>query len=98
MSKDKYYYDPETLSYRPIRVTNKNRIYNILLFTFLSFFFGVTSLLILLNSDTLNTPSELAQKRTLRNYEFQLIMSHPPLPWTSRGPCRKKWTNSDGFR
>ena len=71
MSKDKYYYDPETLSYRPIRVTNKNRIYNILLFTFLSFFFGVTSLLILLNSDTLNTPSELAQKRTLRNYEFQ---------------------------
>ena len=71
MSKDKYYYDPETLSYRPIRVTNKNRIYNILLFTLLSFFFGVTSLLILLNSDSLNTPSELAQKRTLRNYEFQ---------------------------
>ena len=71
MSKDKYYYDPETLSYRPIKVTNKNRIYNILLFTILSFFFGVTSLLILLNSDTLNTPSELAQKRTLRNYEFQ---------------------------
>jgi murein DD-endopeptidase MepM/ murein hydrolase activator NlpD len=71
MSKVKYYYDQETLSYRPITVTNKNRISNIILFVLAAIFFGVTSLLILLNSDVLNTPAEIAQKRTLKNYELQ---------------------------
>jgi murein DD-endopeptidase MepM/ murein hydrolase activator NlpD len=71
MSKVKYYYDPETLSYRPIKVTSKNRISNIVLFVLVSFFFGVTCLLILLNSDVINTPSEIVQKRTLKNYELQ---------------------------
>jgi len=71
MSKVKYYYDQETLSYRPITVTNKNRISNIILFVLAAIFFGVTSLLILLNSDTLNTPAEIAQKRALKNYELQ---------------------------
>ena len=37
MSKVKYYYDPETLSYRPIGVTNKNRISNFVLFIVSSF-------------------------------------------------------------
>ena len=71
MSKVKYYYDQETLSYRPIKVTSKNRISNIVLFVLVSFFFGVTCLLILLNSDVINTPSEIVQKRTLKNYELQ---------------------------
>ncbi len=71
MSKVKYYYDQETLSYRPITVTNKNHISNIILFVLASIFFGVTSLLILLNSDVLNTPAEIAQKRALKNYELQ---------------------------
>lgn len=71
MSKVKYYYDQETLSYRPIKVTSKNRISNIVLFVLASFFFGVTCLLILLNSDVINTPSEIVQKRTLKNYELQ---------------------------
>ena len=65
MSKVKYYFDPDTLSYRPIKATNKNRILNILLFTFSSLFFGIICLLILLNSDFLNTPSEVAQKRII---------------------------------
>jgi len=71
MSKVKYYYDQETLSYRPIKATSKNRISNIVLFVFASFFFGLTCLLILLNSDVINTPSEIVQKRTLKNYELQ---------------------------
>ena len=71
MSKVKYYYDQETLSYRPITVTNKNRISNFILFVLAAIFFGVTSLLILLNSDVMNTPAEIAQKRTLKNYELQ---------------------------
>ena len=71
MSKVKYYYDQETLSYRPIKVTNKNRVSNIILFTLASLFFGITGLLILLNSDVINTPSEIVQKRSLKNYELQ---------------------------
>ena len=71
MSKVKYYYDQETLSYRPIKVTHKNRISNIILFIIASLFFGITGLLILLNSDVINTPSEIVQKRSLKNYELQ---------------------------
>jgi murein DD-endopeptidase MepM/ murein hydrolase activator NlpD len=71
MSKVKYYYDPETLSYRPIEITNKKRISNIVLFILASFVFGLSSLLILLNSDWINTPAEISQKRALDNYELQ---------------------------
>ena len=71
MSKVKYYYDPETLSYRPIEITNKKRISNFILFLIASFAFGLSSLLILLNSDWINTPAEISQKRALENYELQ---------------------------
>ena len=71
MSKVKYYYDHDTLSYREIKVTNKNRISGVLLFLLASFFFGITSLLILLNSDIINTPSEVAQKRSIENFKLQ---------------------------
>lgn len=71
MSKVKYYYDPETLSYRPIEITHKNRLSNIVLFILASFVFGLGSLLILLNSDWINTPAENSQKRALENYELQ---------------------------
>ena len=71
MSKVKYYYDPETLSYRPIGVTNKNRISNFVLFILSSFLLGLFSLLILLDSDWINTPAEMAQKRLIQNYELQ---------------------------
>ena len=74
MSKVKYYYDHDSLSYREIRITNKNRISVALLFLLASFFFGITSLLILLNSDIINTPSEVAQKRTIENYKLQTNM------------------------
>ena len=70
MSKVKYYYDPETLSYRPIEITNKKRISNFILFLIASFAFGLSSLLILLNSDWINTPAEISQKRDLENYEL----------------------------
>jgi len=70
MSKVKYYYDPDTLSYRPIEFTNKKLISNVVLFILASFVFGLSSLLILLNSDWINTPAEISQKRALQNYEL----------------------------
>jgi len=72
MSKVKYYFDPETLSYRSIDITNKSRISNFVLFILSSFLFGLISLLILLSSDRFNTPVEITQKRALQNYELQL--------------------------
>ena len=71
MSNIKYYYDPETLSYRPIAITNKKRISNFFLFFLTSFLFGLSTLLILLNTDWINTPAEISQKRALENYELQ---------------------------
>jgi len=71
MSKVKYYYDSETLSYRPITITHKKRISNIVLFFLASFVFGLGALLLLLNSDWINTPVEISQKRALENYELQ---------------------------
>ena len=71
MSKVKYYYDPETLSYRPITITNKKRISNFALFFLGSFAIWYSSLMILLNSEWINTPAEIAQKRALENYELQ---------------------------
>lgn len=71
MSKVKYYFDPETLSYRPIEITNKKRLSNIILFLLASFVFGLSSLLIFLNINWINTPSEISQKRSLENYELQ---------------------------
>ena len=71
MSKVKYYFDPETLSYRPIEITNKKRLSNFILFLLASFTFGLSSLLIFLNINWINTPSEINQKRALDNYELQ---------------------------
>ena len=71
MSKVKYYFDPETLSYRPIEITNKKRLSNFILFLIASFAFGLSSLLIFLNINWINTPSEINQKRALDNYELQ---------------------------
>lgn len=71
MTKVKYYYDPETLSYRPIQVTHKLRISNFILFILSSFVFGLISLFILLNSTWLSTPNEIYQTRELENYKIQ---------------------------
>ena len=71
MSKVKYYFDPETLSYLPIEITNKKRLSNFILFLIASFAFGLSSLLIFLNINWINTPSEISQKRALDNYELQ---------------------------
>ena len=71
MAKVKYYYDPETLSYRPIQSGKKLKISNFFLFLISSFLFGLFTLFGLLTTDFLNTPKELLLERELNNYEFQ---------------------------
>ncbi|PIF01568.1 MAG: peptidase M23 [Maribacter sp.] len=71
MSKVKYYYDPDTLSYRKIEPKKSRRYRNISLFLLGSFLFGLLSLVLLLNTNLINTPKELSLQREVRNYELQ---------------------------
>ena len=71
MAKVKYYYDPETLSYRPISPGKRLKISNLFLFLISSLLFGVVGLFTLLNTDVINTPKEILQERELSNYKLQ---------------------------
>ncbi len=75
MSKVKYYYDPDTLSYRKIEPKKSRRYRNILLFVLASALFGFLGLTLLLNTNLLNTPRELSLNREVKNYElrFELL-------------------------
>ncbi|MBU2995359.1 M23 family metallopeptidase [Cellulophaga baltica] len=71
MSKVKYYYDPDTLSYRKIEAQKSKKYRNIGLFLLGSFLFGLLGLTILLNTTIINTPKELSLQREVKNYELQ---------------------------
>ncbi len=71
MSKVKYYYDPDTLSYRKIEPKKSRKYRNIFLFLAGSALFGFLALILLLNSNLLNTPRELSLSREVKNYELQ---------------------------
>jgi murein DD-endopeptidase MepM/ murein hydrolase activator NlpD len=71
MTKVKYYYDPDTLSYRKIEPKKSKKIRNLLLFSAGSVLSGFLGLLLLLNVNVLNTPKELSLQREVKNYELQ---------------------------
>ncbi|GMN11194.1 M23 family metallopeptidase [Croceitalea sp. MTPC9] len=71
MSKVKYYYDPDTLSYRKIEPKKSKKYRNLFFFLLGSALFGLLGLVILLNTDILNTPRELSLAREVENYELQ---------------------------
>ena len=75
MSKVKYYYDPDTLSYRKIELKKSRRYRNLFLFFLGSALFGFLGLILLLNTNVLNTPRELSLAREVKNYElrFELL-------------------------
>ena len=71
MSKVKYYYDPDTLSYRKIEPKKSKRYRNLFLFVLGSFLSGILGMILLLNTNLLNTPRELSLEREAKNYELQ---------------------------
>ncbi|MEO1011087.1 MAG: M23 family metallopeptidase [Bacteroidota bacterium] len=71
MSKVRYYYDPDTLSYRKIEPKKSKRYRNIALFFLGSLLFGLLCLIFLLNTNLINTPRELSLQREVKNYELQ---------------------------
>ena len=71
MSKVKYYYDPDTLSYRKIEPKKSRKYRNIFFFLLGSALFGFLGLILLMNTNILNTPRELSLQREVKNYELQ---------------------------
>ena len=71
MSKVKYYYDPDTLSYRKIEPKKTRRYRNMFLFVLGAALFGILGLILLLNTSFVNTPKELSLQREVTNYELQ---------------------------
>ena len=71
MSKVKYYYDPDTLSYRKIEPKKSKKYRNISFFILGAALFGFLGLIFLLNTNLVNTPKELSLQREVQNYELQ---------------------------
>ncbi|MDX1328316.1 MAG: M23 family metallopeptidase [Arenibacter sp.] len=71
MSKVKYYYDPDTLSYRKIEPRKAKKYRNIAFFFLGSMLFGLLGLVFLMNTNLINTPKELSLQREVKNYELQ---------------------------
>lgn len=71
MTKVKYYYDPDTLSYRKIEPRKSKKVRNVAFFVLGSVLSGLIGLLVLLNTNLLNTPRELSLQREVKNYELQ---------------------------
>jgi murein DD-endopeptidase MepM/ murein hydrolase activator NlpD len=71
MTKVKYYYDPDTLSYRKIEPRKSKKVRNVSFFVIGSILSGLIGLLVLLNTNLLNTPRELSLQREVKNYELQ---------------------------
>lgn len=71
MSKVKYYYDPETLSYKKIETKKGRKLRNITLWMTAAFMVGIMGAIFLLNIDVINTPRELSLERENKQYELQ---------------------------
>ena len=71
MSKVKYFYDPDTLSYRKIEPKKSRKYRNIFLFILGAAIFGTMMHIFLLNTNILNTPRELSLQREVKNFELQ---------------------------
>jgi len=71
MSKVKYYYDAETLSYKKIEEKASKKFGRIFLFALSSILVGFIGLIFLLNTSIINTPKELSLEREVRNFRLQ---------------------------
>ena len=72
MSKTKYYFDKDNLEFVPIKRTNLNKLFNLILFLISSIIFAGFITVLLLNTEFINTPQELVQSREIKNYELQM--------------------------
>lgn len=69
MAKVKYYYDPETLSYRKIELRKRDKFKKTLVFLASSLLFA--GLIVLLSFQFIESPTQKAQKRELENMKLR---------------------------
>ena len=75
MKKVKYYYDPETLSYKRIRNRKRTKVRNALIFLTAAALFGILFSLVMINSRLFFTPREVVLAREIKTYEtnYQIL-------------------------
>ncbi|GET45487.1 M23 family metallopeptidase [Capnocytophaga felis] len=75
MKKIKYYYDPETLSYKRIISRKRTKVRNVLLFLTASALFGGIAMFLMVNTRFFYTPREVSLQREIKQYEtnFQIL-------------------------
>ncbi|WP_454975970.1 M23 family metallopeptidase [Capnocytophaga bilenii] len=75
MKKVKYYYDPDTLSYKRIRNKKRTKVRNVLVFLMAAALFGALLSMIMNNSRLFFTPREVSLAREIKNYEnnYQIL-------------------------
>lgn len=75
MKKIKYYYDPETLSYKRIISRKRTKVRNVLLFLIASALFGGIAMFLMVNTRFFYTPREVSLQREIKQYEtnFQIL-------------------------
>lgn len=77
MSKVKYYYDPETLAYRKIKVKKGKKVGYVFLFLLASALFGFLCFVALLNTPYFETPKDKLQAREIENMRIRYeILNH----------------------
>lgn len=71
MAKVKYYYDPETLAYRKLKVKKGRKIGVVALFLLASALFGFLCFVVLLNTPYFETPKDKLQAREIENMKIR---------------------------
>lgn len=79
MSKVKYYYDPDTLSYRKVTSSKLHKYGRVSLLLVAGVILGIMGLLLLLQFNVIITPKELSDQRELKNFELQFEIMNKKL-------------------
>ena len=95
MKKVKYYYDPETLSYKRIRNRKRIKVRNALIFITAAALFGILFSFIMINSRLFFTPREVVLAREIKTYEtnYQILNKKMELvegAEIGRASCRER--------
>ncbi|PZD78695.1 M23 family metallopeptidase [Mesonia sp. K7] len=98
MSKVKYYYDSETLSYKKIEKKKGRRIGFIALGITASFLAGFLLLIIYLNIPQIDTPKEKALKRELKNMQVQFEVLNKKMNQAQRVLADVETRDNDIYR
>ncbi len=74
MKKVKYYYDPENLAFKKIRIKKSTKLGYAALFVLASALFGTLCFILLLNTPYFETPKDRLQAREIENFKLRYAL------------------------